>query len=343
MKKTIIKSLATAVALLAIGSEAWAIPNQYDLIVANTNSAASGSTKIGMLYPHSGGAGWLAGPDLNTTAPSTQKTLGATKTRQTIMYRKADGNTYLVDGQIAYGNGSWSANFDGNQEEAIWLNSNLSAQFKLIPEEIEIDPDTNDVFALVSGLTAFAPKQIYRIKRDENQTLIATAMTFHNASGEITPNGNRAFINPTGNGYKSGSIAFIPKPGSGHRLVFTHQSTVYQGICHWVWDLKTGAQENQLWASEHSTNVPISKCQRSTLLTGFGTSVNGINTVYLGPQTALPNGGIIPGRFLMSRNGGPLYEVGGLLSHSPLWTATPITPASPNHSLNNDFAWYRNY
>lgn len=343
-----LKSLLLAGAVtLAFSGTAMAVPNGYQLIAANNPS--TGSTKIDTLYTLTPNMTWQSGISLNANAPSTQKTLGASKTRNSIMYRKADGNTYIVDGSIAYGGNSvgWIANFDQAAEEPIFLDANLTSQFKLIPEEIEIDPLSNDIFALVSGPTAFAPKQIYRIKRNSDGHHIATAMTFHLANSIITPNGNRAFVNPQPNGYKSGSLAVVPSPIGGHRLIFTHESTVYQGICHWVYDIQTGAKENELKVSEHSLGVPMSKCQKTTPLNGQaapGAGIaagTGINTVYIGPQTASASGGIIPGRLLMSRNGGSMYEVEGLLINGP-WKAKAITPASPNHTLSNDFAWPRN-
>jgi hypothetical protein len=349
-----LKSLLLASALtLAFSGTAMAKPEGKQIIVANNPSV--GSTKIGTLYLHSGGAGWLTGPTLNANAPSTQKTLGASNARSSIMYRKADGNTYIVDGSISFVSNiaGWVANFDESQEQPIFTDTNFASQFKLTPEEIEIDPVSNDIFALVSGPTAFAPKQIYRIKRDPdgNAYHIATAMTMNTSVNGNTPNGNRAFINPAGNGYKSGSLAIVPNPSGGHRLIFTHESTVYQGICHWVYDIQTGVNENKLKAALHPSNVPMSKCQKTTPLNGTGTSPSppgagiaagtGINTVYIGPQTAPATGVITPGRLLMSRNGGPMYEVGGLLIPGQ-WTTVPITPASPNHTLSNDFAWIRN-
>ena len=336
-KYSSLAKLGIATATLSSATAVWAHKVVYDLVVSN--NAAVGSTKIGVANPDYGP--WVAGTELSTTAPSTQKTIGASKTRQAVMYKKADGNTYLVDGQIGRTTGGgWCANFDESSEVAILADPAGNTVFKQIPEEIEIEPTTNDVFVL-SAANLLAPRQIFRIKNVDGAN-IATAMTFHKVNGAITPNLNRAFVNPGPNGYKSGSIAFVPKPSGGQYLVFTHHSTVYQGICHWVYVVKTGAKENELWAAEDSNNVSMNKCQKSNSLTGFpaGTTVN---TTYVGPQTiSATSGGVQPGRLVMSRDNGPMFEVKGIFDSVP-WSATQIAsnPAAP--LMSNDLAWWRNY
>jgi hypothetical protein len=356
MRKLIVSTLAGATALFAISvaTQAISAPTKYDIIVSNI--PALGSTKFNTLYLNSSIWQWMAGNvTLNASAPSTQKTIGASKNRQSIMYKTTDGNTVLVDGSIGYGMGAWSANFDADPQ-AIFTDATQTNLFKLVPEEIEVEPTTNDVFALVSGIGMNGPKQIYRIKTTTDGT-IATAMTFHTSVGVQTPNGNRAFINPFTNGYKAGSIAFVPNPNGGQYLVFTSQSTVYQGICHWVYVVKSGAEENQLWAATTNglPNGPsMSKCQKSSgpgSFPGFGAAVGGINTTYIGPRQMGAGAGYpAPGKFLISRDNGDVYEVKGLFDFggppSP-WSADKLTnnPTITNTSLStgSDMAWVRNY
>lgn len=337
-KSSSLAKLGIATATLSIATAVWANVPPYDLIVSN--NPVAGSTKIGVINPDYGP--WVAGSELSTTAPSTQKTIGASKTRQAIMYKKPNGYTYLVDGGIFKATTGWAASFDESNETPIFMDASQSVAFKQIPEEIEIEPTTNDVFVL-SAASAFAPKQIFRIKKVDD-TYFATAMTMHTAVGIKTPNGDRAFVNPGPNGYKSGSIAFVPKPGGGQYLVFTHHSTTYQGICHWVFVIQTGAKENELWAALDINDVPMSKCIKgnSAPLTGFpaGTTVN---TTYVGPQTiSATTGGIQPGRFVMSRDNGPMFEVKGIFDNNP-WSATQITSTPASLAMSNDLAWVRNY
>ena len=320
-------------ASITLATSAMAIPKRVELIVAN--NPAAGTTSIGSLYDHSISDNWLAGPVFATSAPSPQKTIGASKNRQSIVYRKADGITYLVDGSIGYGMGAWGVNFDAGSEIPIFLDANQTQLLKITPEEIEIEPTTNDVFVL-GAASAGAAKQIFRIKTDSSGTVIATPMSFYNG-GVLTPNAQRAFVNPTINGYKSGSIAFVPKTGGGQYLVFTHQSTVYSGICHWVYEVGTGTNDNRL-----NSVSAMSKCQKSSVMGGtFGSVVGGINTVYVGEQSSF-SGSTIPAKFLMMRDNGSVYEVKGIFDTLP-WAATvdPLFPAPV--IMSNDLAWYRNY
>ena len=329
-----------------IATAAWAVPPPYQRILAITASQSTITIVKGWI-PEATGVAWTPLTSMPSSAPSTQKTIGASVSRQVIMYRKADGITRLVDGPPPATLIFVPPNFDAAAEVPIYTDSSFANLFKLVPEEIEVEPTSNDVFALVSAPNNFGPKQIYRIK-NQGGAEIATAMTYHNAIGVKTPNGDRAFVNPFQNGYKAGSIAFVPKSSGGHYLIFTHQSTYY-GICHWIFSVKTGSKENELWAVTSTgtlSGVPLSKCQKSmpNSLTGFGAGTGGINTVYVGPPGGVP---LTNGRFMMSRNNGLIYEVKGLLDPVPTgtnfgpWQVAPLNP-SISTTASSDYALVRN-
>ncbi len=335
MKKFLI---AGAVAL-SFQAPAHAKPEPVQLLVANV--PPTGSTKITSAYPLSTNGTWQVGPVLTADAPSTQKTIGASPSVQAIMYRKADGNTYIVPGQIGYGMGAWSANFPAGWETIVWMDDNQSQIAKFAPEEIEVHPTTGDIYAL-GAVSASAPKQIFRIRKNADGNFVAKAMTFRK-NDVPTPNNQSAFLNPSMNGYKAGSLAFYPKPGGGHYLIFTHQSTVYQGICHWVFEMQGDFLES-------GGTQSINRCQKNSTvpLTGDfasnGVTPGGINTVYVGKRNG-PGGAVIPAMLLISRDNGPLHELkipGLTLPSSSSWQATQLADSPTGHSLGSDLAWYHN-
>ncbi len=99
--------------------------------------------------------------------------------------------------------------------------------FTSVIEEIEIHPVTNQVYLLVTVSNA---KRIFVVDPAAG-TGIATPVTVNGAANIF----NSALIN----GYKSGSIAFVPDGSGGYEFVFSSESTVYAslGIVSWHFSL----------------------------------------------------------------------------------------------------------
>lgn len=99
--------------------------------------------------------------------------------------------------------------------------------FTPLIEEIEIHPVTHHVYLLVSEGGA---KRIYVVDPSAG-TGTATLVTVNGASNIF----NSTMIN----GYKSGSIAFVPDGSGGYEFVFSSESTVYAslGIVSWHFSL----------------------------------------------------------------------------------------------------------
>lgn len=101
--------------------------------------------------------------------------------------------------------------------------------FAPVIEEIEVHPVTHEIYLLVSESGA---KRIYVVDLSVGGgTGVATLVTVNGASN--------AFNNTGGNGYKSGSITFVPDGSGGYELVFSNESTVYAslGIVSWHFSL----------------------------------------------------------------------------------------------------------
>lgn len=167
-------------------------------------------------------------------------------------------------------------------------------------EEIEIHPQTGQVYALVTQGNA---KRIYVI---DPSTGIYTA---------VTVNGNaNIFNNPLFNGYKSGSIAFVPDGSGGFEFVFSSESTVYasSGIVSWHFSIA-------------GTNLVSITANHRTYAGIPGTT--GINTTYGN------------GKLYFARDGGtnPLYS----LSLTGTTTASTFSLELSSFNCSNDFAYWK--
>ena len=326
------KLFACGASIAMIASGVQAIPPHTELVVANNNQA--GSTTIGAIKPDGVASGaWVNAGPYSTTSPSTQKTIGASSTMVAIVYRDAAGYDVMESVPIttATYQANWTSAFNGTQE-FIFTDPLASTPAKIIPEEIEVDPVSNDVFVLGDTGPSTA-KQIFRIHRSgQGGQLIATAMTTATSPFIPTPNGNRVFVNPTRNGFKSGSIAFVPDPAGGSFLVFTHESNVY-GICQWIYKVYNDSAHENFLGNQPSKNGCWAKINGVPKIPGTG----GLNSVYVGhhPLNTVQN------MLLVSRDNGPLYEFNTGLVPNPanpvVWPAAPTAPG-----LQNDLAWYRN-
>ncbi len=101
--------------------------------------------------------------------------------------------------------------------------------FTPVIEEIEVHPVTHDIYLLVSESGA---KRIYVVDLSVAPGIgVAKLVTVNGASN--------AFNNTGGNGYKSGSITFVPDGSGGYEFVFSSESTVYAslGIVSWHFSL----------------------------------------------------------------------------------------------------------
>ncbi len=190
--------------------------------------------------------------------------------------------------------------------------TSTGAFFNANIEEIEIDPATGLLYALCKGSAI----TIYRFDNNFDGTYTAVQLT--NFVGG-SPN---FFNNVLGNGYKSGSICFVPStnpqaPGD-NMLVFTHESNVYAsfGLRMWKYNLKVGNKLEALTtsSSNNSTAIP-------------GALTGKINTAYG------------DGKFYFARDNAKLFTIdiapltGGLVTQI---TSTPI-------QNKNDFGYYKNF
>ncbi|MNJ97496.1 hypothetical protein D3C87_152460 [compost metagenome] len=117
--------------------------------------------------------------------------------------------------------------------------------FTPLIEEIEIHPVTHQVYLLVSEGGA---KRIYVVDPSAG-TGTATLVTVNSASN--------IFNSTMMNGYKSGSIAFVPDGSGGFEFVFSSESTVYStlGIVSWHFSL-SGTNLTSI-AANHRTYAGI--------------------------------------------------------------------------------------
>lgn len=333
----IITSCAASCATVCFAQPAMANKLPVQVIVSNNNSTTD--TKIATLHKHSVNQTWWQGPNYIADPVTVQKTIGASPSKTVIAFRQPNNILYIIDGSITYGMGQWTTNLQASNEQAV-LRLDEQDGFKFIPEEIELNPDNDDIFVLGSQNGGNSAKQIIRVSKTNSMTnsYVAHPMSINNSWAVMSPNGFRAFVNPTIYGYKSGSIAVIPNPAGGQLLIFSHLSTKYN-LCHWVFQIGTGADENKLLS-----RTDLHQCNKST---PWGSLTSGINTVYIGAQTASSSGGLIAPRFLFGANNGSLYEIPASIFTTPNSTypaATSFTngPSGPVN-MQNDFAWVRNY
>jgi hypothetical protein len=283
----------------------------YEGIVSNNGYPVTGQTAMG--YYSTVGGGLTAVPNMLFGGSTTSTIIGLAATSKSIVFaykNSVDGLTYLNFGHTAITNCNYA---DAGTDVPVLLNG-VSA-FNLAIEEIEIDPISKDVLALVRNGNAI---QLYRIAGINNTTVTpgtATAMTY-NSSTTI-------FNNPLGNGYKWGSICFALNTGGTYDLVFTNESTVYAylGIVSWHYSYNVAANT--------ITALPGSHRTYSVATSGFPAGT-GINTTF-----GYVVGGA--GKLFIARNGGNVY------SFSLTASNTAATLEYTTTGLSNDFGYWGNH
>ena len=170
--------------------------------------------------------------------------------------------------------------------------------FTPIIEEIEMDPSSGYVYALCRSGNSI---QLWRI----DSSGAATQMTY-NGSGTV-------FNNPTVNGYKSGSLAFVPNPSGGFYIVFSNESTVYAslGIVSWYYTIS-------------GTTISVVSSQNKTYTGLPGAGTGNINTTYG------------DGKLYFARDGGAVYSLS-------LTTSNTITNEGFTVTNANDFGYWKNF
>ena len=174
-------------------------------------------------------------------------------------------------------------------------------------EEIEIHPQTGIVYALVTQSNS---KRIYAI---DPYTGIYTPITVNGGPGTILFNAT------LGNGYKGGSICFIPDGSGGFELLFSHESDVYaaNGVYSWHYSLS-------------GTNLTGLPAKSKSYIGIPGTFGKGINTTY-------GNGKLYFARHLVSpalKN--QLYTLDPLSSS---WSAV----SGDSVTNTNDFGYWKSF
>lgn len=206
----------------------------------------------------------------------------------------------------------------------IYINSNNSSLCGLVYtttgaffngniEEIEIDPATGFLYALCKGSAI----TIYRFDNDFAGNYTAVQLT--NSVGG-SPN---FFNNVLGNGYKSGSICFVPNEVSGkspNMLVFTHESNVYSTAGLKMWKYSTTGNQLDALPTANQTSY-------STITSNIPGALTGkINTAYG------------DGQFYFARDNGKLFTINTATSNT---AAIPITSTPIQNK--NDFGYYKNF
>ncbi|HEY0030960.1 MAG TPA: hypothetical protein VGC65_09400, partial [Bacteroidia bacterium] len=197
----------------------------YSGIISNNGYPTAGSTEMGYFSTN---AYW--GQMAPTTQPfggsttSTVKGLAATKQSIVFAYVGADGVTYLNFGHNTIANANYA---DAGQDIPVLLNGTTLFTYPI--EEIEIDPITLDVYALTRVGNSI---KLYRIEGISSAAPGTATVVTYNGSTTI-------FNNPLSNGYKWGSICFVPNGNGTFRFVFASESTVYAslGIVTWHYTL----------------------------------------------------------------------------------------------------------
>ncbi|MCW3070472.1 MAG: hypothetical protein JWO44_362 [Bacteroidetes bacterium] len=123
--------------------------------------------------------------------------------------------------------------------------------------------------------------------------------------------GGTVFGNPSGNGYKSGSIAFVPNGSGGYYLVFSSESTVYSslGLVCWYFTISGTTLSIQSSLNRTYTGLPTS-------------STTKINTCYG------------DGKFYFARDAGAVYSLGS--------SNNSITNESFSVTNAYDFGYWKN-
>lgn len=232
-----------------------------------------------------------------------------------------------------YGNQGYNIFAYKGLDNVTWLNINGS-DYPLLKtdnsdiynyniEEIEVDPlNTNYVYMLCRESNGM---RIYRFDVNTGST---TLLMYEYAPGLTKTD---VFQNVSGNGYKSGSIAFVKGTAAdpnAYRLVMTHESTVYsaQGICtnHFIisGNLVKPAGNDPL-----NGNQPYNKT--------YSTATSGIP----GAQTGKLNTTFGDGVFYIARDGGNLYSLNLNTSN----TAATLIATSAQFNNKYDFGYYDSY
>lgn len=278
-------------------------PTYYSGIVSNNGYPANGQTEMGY-YSTNAFFGQAAAiiHSFGGTTSSTIKGCGATKQSIVFAYKAADGVTYLdyVQTGIAYPTPS-----SGNPIPVLLNGTTL---FNYPIEEIEIDPISEYVYAVARVGNAV---KLYRIDGINNSSPgTAILMTYGTT--------NNIFNNPLGNGYKWGSITFVPNGDGTNRLVFASESTVYASLGIVTWHFAINAT---------ATGLTILSSQNRTYSAGTSgiAAGTGLNTVYFN------------GKYAVARNNGNLYELNLSANNLP---ATQLTTTPMQNS--NDFGHWVN-
>lgn len=280
------------------GSEAQTALNKsytnYEGIMSNNGYPVAGQTEMGYYSTASPSApGAVAVPYMpfGGAVTSTVKGLAATSKLIVFAYVNAsDGNTYLNFGHTAITPANYS---DAGTDLLVLLNG--VSTFNYAIEEIEIDPISRDVYTIVRNGNAI---QLYRIDGLSSATA-GTATLMTNAI-----NGTASFFyNPLGNGYKWGSICFVPNASNPatNDLVFSSESTVYAayGIVSWHFSI-AGNTVTPLVSSHRTYSVSSS---------GFPAGT-GINTTYANTFSGTK-------KFLIMRDNGSVYSFSLTANNTP--------------------------
>lgn len=170
-------------------------------------------------------------------------------------------------------------------------------------EEIEIHPQTGIVYALVTESNS---KRIYAI---DPSTGFSTAMTVNGGPGTTLYGGTRV------NGYKGGSICFIPDGIGGFELLFSHESDVYSAFGVYCWHYSLSGTD--------LTGLPAKTQNYASIPGTFG---SGINTTYGNGQVYFARHGSSNALYTLSLTGT------GSLSASATGLST---------SNDNDFGYWK--
>ena len=237
--------------------------------------------------------------------PTVMTGCAATKNTKIFAYKDDQGVTYLQSDMGAI---------------VPVLTSGGAALFTYPIEEIEVYPNSQDVYALCKVGSSM---QLYRISMNDG---IAVLMSYITSPTTTSPN---MFNNTLGNGYKSGSITFCPidpaNPNTAYKLVYTTESNVYSalGIVTWHYDIVAG-NKYQIRSSENRTYT--------TAISGIAGAMTGkINTTYG------------DGKFYFARDNGALYTI-NLVPATGTAGTVQVVPTAPNSTITNtnDFGYWRN-
>lgn len=203
---------------------------------------------------------------------------------------------------FAYNLGGYNV-IDYNGSDNLIMNG--ASYFTGTIEEIEMDPGSGYVYALCK--VGYNSIQVWRIDPSTGaavQMLYGTTPTF--------------FYNPVGNGYKSGSLAFVPDGSGGYYMVLSSESTVYAslGIVCWYFTIS---------GTTASVVSSLSKTFLGLPATGT-TGGTGINTTYG------------DGKMYFARDAGEVYSL-------PTTGSGASTGTDEGFSVTNanDFGYWKNF